>query len=109
MTRALLFIFVLATAASAQEMGMGEPDFARDVLPILQNRCFECHSDQKKKPKGKLRVDSKSWLLLGGKSGPALVPGKPDRSPLYTRCALPEDHDDVMPPSGEVIMKAELP
>ncbi|MHC4939080.1 MAG: c-type cytochrome domain-containing protein [Planctomycetota bacterium] len=108
MGRALLFLALIAIATSAQEMGMGDVDFKRDVLPILQDRCFECHSDQKKKPKGKLRVDSKSWIMLGGKSGPVVVPGKPDRSPLYTRCALPEDHDDVMPPSGEVISKEQL-
>lgn len=108
MRRVLLFLGLLGIATSAQEMGMGEVDFAKDVLPILQDRCFECHSDAKKKPKGKLRLDSKSWILLGGKSGPVLVPGKPDRSPLYTRCALPEDHDDVMPPSGEVLEKETL-
>ncbi|MEM8882481.1 MAG: c-type cytochrome domain-containing protein [Planctomycetota bacterium] len=97
------------------EMGMGDDrspkgtvDFKTDILPILQDRCFECHSDAKRKPKGRLRVDSKSFLLAGGVSGPSIVPGRPDRSPLYTRCVLPEDHDDVMPPSGDVLPKAQV-
>jgi len=110
MTRALMLAAVFCIAVSGQEMGMGagRADFVNDVLPILQDRCFECHSDAKRKPKGGLRVDSKSWILLGGKGGPAVVPGKPDRSPLYTRVALPEDHDDVMPPSGEALAKEDI-
>jgi len=112
MRRALLFLAAIAVAVSGQDMGMGDSadraDFEKDVLPILQDRCFECHSDRKKKPKGGLRVDSKAFLLLGGKKGPVIIAGKPDRSPLYARCSLPEDHDDVMPPSGETLTKEQL-
>ena len=123
---ALVFLALVPVAIFAQDsgedMGMGggmdtgmdggmdgaKVEFAKHVLPVLQDRCFECHSDAKKKPKGRLRLDSKSWIELGGKNGPVLVAGKPERSPIYRRCALPEDHDDVMPPDGESIEKKEL-
>jgi len=108
MRRALLFLVLLAIAVSGQEMDGDRADFRTGILPILQDRCFECHSDRKKKPKGGLRLDSKSWILLGGKSGPVVVAGKPDRSPMYLRCSLPEDDDDIMPPSGEVLGKEQL-
>jgi formylglycine-generating enzyme required for sulfatase activity len=36
--------------------------------------------------------------LKGGDTGPALVPGQPDKSPLYTSTILPPDDDKVMPP-----------
>lgn len=112
----VLAALVLAAAfAGAQESKPGagaKLDFARDVLPLLEANCFKCHAAEYKgrarKPKGDFRMDGKSWLLIGAASGPAIVPGKPERSPLYTRAALPEDHDDVMPPSGEVLADADL-
>ncbi len=33
-------------------------DFARQVLPILSNKCFVCHGPDEKARKGKLRLDT---------------------------------------------------
>lgn len=49
------------------------------VRPILANRCYGCHSTA---PLGGLAVNSRNGLLKGGKTGPAVVPGKPDESLL---------------------------
>jgi hypothetical protein len=49
-------------------------------LPILQTRCFTCHS-QKVKQAG-LSVETRDDLLTGGKTGAAIVPGKPVESIL---------------------------
>ena len=117
MTKLVLAALCLTAIVSAQEMddgmemGMGAGkgvSFERDVLPLLRESCFECHSDAKRKPKGALRVDGRSWILVGGEGGPAVIAGKPDRSPLYRRATLPDDHDDVMPPNGEVFEKDQL-
>ncbi|MHC4954957.1 MAG: c-type cytochrome domain-containing protein [Planctomycetota bacterium] len=118
----LALLASLSCVAFAQDMddgmgmGMGgdmaekgdRVSFEKQVLPLLRESCFECHSDKKKKPKGALRLDGRSWILVGGKGGPAVLAGKPDRSPLYLRATLPDDHDDVMPPSGEVLEKDQL-
>ena len=105
----LVLALVFASALPAQEMGMsGGVDFEKQILPLLETKCFECHSDLIKRPKGKLRLDSPEAIRAGGKGGPALRAGKPELSSLYTRAALPDDHDDVMPPSGEVWSKEEL-
>ena len=49
-----------------------------DVLPIIQAGCLVCHG--KRKQEGGLDLRTQASRLRGGKSGPALVPGKPDES-----------------------------
>lgn len=54
-----------------------------DVLPIFQMRCVVCHG--KRKQEAGLDLRSQASRLRGGKSGPALVPGKPDQSLLMQK------------------------
>jgi hypothetical protein len=54
--------------------------FEKQVRPVLIARCFECHSSDAKKVEASLRVESRSALLSGGESGPAIVPGDPNKS-----------------------------
>ena len=58
--------------------------FEKRVRPVLAEHCYECHSAEAKKIKGKLRLDSREEMLRGGETGPAVVPGKPDESLLIT-------------------------
>ncbi len=51
------------------------------VLPLLEARCFECHKASAE-PKGSLVLSSRKAMLIGGDSGPVLVPGKPEQSIL---------------------------
>jgi hypothetical protein len=76
-----------------------EVDFAREIYPILQRSCFECHGPEKQK--GKLRLDSREALLRGGRSGPPIVAGKADESDLYQRVILPKGSKGIMPDRGE--------
>jgi mono/diheme cytochrome c family protein len=80
-------------------------DFAKDIQPILQNSCLECHGPEK--TKGGLRLDTKELTLKGGKNGAVLVPGQADKSELYLRTTLPADNDDVMPNKGDKLTKAQ--
>ena len=70
------------------------PEFEREVLPVLYNHCFSCHSEKQAKPKGGLRLDS----VKGIRAGDVLEPGKPEQSELFLRAILPVTHQDVMPP-----------
>lgn len=56
--------------------------FEAKVRPLLIEHCFECHSNNAKKLRGGLKLDSRAALLKGGDSGPAIVVGKPDESAL---------------------------
>jgi uncharacterized membrane protein len=66
------------------------------VQPILEARCYTCHSASKQK--GKLRLDAAEHILKGGKNGVVLVANKVDESEMIDRLLLPLDQDEHMPP-----------
>jgi cytochrome c553 len=76
-----LFAGVLCAVPSARSQE-GVDFFERKIRPVLVQHCYSCHSVEAKKNKGDLYVDSKDGLLQGGETGPAIVPGKPDKSLL---------------------------
>ena len=82
-------------------------DFKKEVWPILEERCVECHkapyelNGELKKPKAGLRLDGAAYIMHGGDEGPVVVADHPSRSSLYQRVILPEDDDDHMPPKGD--------
>src|SRR5215211_4445572 len=74
-------------------------DYAKDVQPILQARCYECHGPEKHK--NGFRADSKTHAFQGGDSGEkAIIPGDPEHSHLL-KLVRGDDPDNVMPPKGE--------
>ena len=73
--------------------------FETNVRPILAARCFRCHGEEKQK--GDLRLDSREALMSGGYSGPAVVPGKPDESLLFSAVGY-ADESLQMPPSDKL-------
>ena len=54
--------------------------FESKIRPVLVKHCYHCHSVESGKSKGGLRLDSRAGWQVGGDSGPAIVPGKPDES-----------------------------
>jgi mono/diheme cytochrome c family protein len=75
--------------------------FEKKVRPILAEHCYKCHSSQAKKLKGGFLLDSRAGLLKGGDSGPAVVPGRPERSRLLVAIGY-TDPDLQMPPKGKL-------
>ena len=74
-------------------------DFQRDVLPIFENHCFQCH-DGRKQTAG-LRLDVRSKAMQGGDSGdPAIVPKISEQSEIILR-VMTDDADAKMPPEGK--------
>lgn len=73
--------------------------FEQEVRPILANRCYECHGE--KKQKGGLRVDHITHLKTGGDTGPALVPGKLNESPMIEAIRY-GNPDFEMPPKEKL-------
>ncbi|MEX2261292.1 MAG: PSD1 and planctomycete cytochrome C domain-containing protein [Bryobacteraceae bacterium] len=78
----IVFYGSIATALSAAGDGSDPPRFESHILPILQARCTPCH-DEKVKQAG-LLVTDRDQLIKGGKTGAALVPGKPVESLLLS-------------------------
>src|SRR5688500_4217305 len=104
-------LLTAAAAAAVYAAPASQPDakphaegiafFEKKVRPVLSASCFKCHSAASDKVKGGLKVDSRDALLQGGEGVPAVVPGKPDDSPLIH--AVRYDHDDLqMPPKQKL-------
>ncbi len=81
-------------------------EFARDVFPIFQRACFECHGE--KLQKGGLRLDQKSATLFSGQDSVVIARGAAGKSELYRRITLPGEHEDIMPNRGEPLKKREI-
>ncbi len=77
--------------------------FDERILPIFQKRCAVCHLGPNAQ-KG-MRVGSVDDLLRGGESGPAIVPGDPDASPILSKVA---GEKPEMPPIGEPMTVEEV-
>jgi len=78
-----------------------QDSFTHVVRPVLENRCLKCHGPAMQM--GKLDLRSRAAALKGSGKGPALVPGDPEKSPLYRHIAGIEK--PTMPMDGT--LKAE--
>lgn len=72
------------SAAAPQNSGTTHAALSEDdILPIFQIRCLECHG--KRQQLGGLDLRTRASRLKGGKSGPGMVPGKPESSLIVKR------------------------
>ena len=69
------------------------------MQPILEKNCLSCHSAEKSE--GGLNLTTRSTAFTTGNSPPAIVPNKPEDSPLYTRTTLAKDDSTLMPPTKQ--------
>ena len=104
----ITLLFILSALVSLPFSLLGEGiDFEKEILPIMQDRCIECHqapyekNGRLYKPKAGLRMDGLAHLMFGSDDGPVLIPNHPSKSAVYSRVALPADDDDRMPPKGD--------
>jgi hypothetical protein len=88
-------VSVSARADDPSTMGF----FEARIRPVLIDRCYKCHASELPSPKGGLRVDTREGLRRGGDSGPAIVPGEPEDSPLLAAIARTGEVAP-MPPKG---------
>src|SRR5688500_1602471 len=79
--------------------------FETRVRPVLVEHCYKCHSGSAKKLRGELRLDSRATAIRGGKTGPAIVPHKPDES-LVIKSIRYTDADLQMPPKERLSARA---
>ncbi|MCB9938368.1 MAG: PSD1 domain-containing protein [Planctomycetaceae bacterium] len=74
--------------------------FEKEVRPVLATRCYECHSADSEEPSGALRLDSRHAAIIGGDTGPAVVPNKPEESLLIDAINYGEVYE--MPPKSKM-------
>ena len=95
----LLIVVARPAASFAADAPAGIALFEAKIRPVLIRECYSCHSAGAKSIKGGLRLDSRAAVRAGGESGPILVPGQPEESPIMEalRYEGPE-----MPPRGKL-------
>ena len=97
----LIYLFSLAIVQLTHAV-----KFEKDILPSLEDRCYDCHGEDKQK--SGLRLDKRAVMLKGGDSGlPALVPGEPAKSYLL-EVIDGSDPDMLMPPKGKALTKEQV-
>ena len=77
--------------------------FNEKVRPVLAENCYKCHTGE---TMGGLRLDSRTTILKGGDSGPAMTPGDPDKSLIIE--AVKQTGDLKMPPKGKKLTDSEI-
>ncbi len=92
---------------SAGQSGEGRPrvDFRREIEPIINASCQQCHGS--KKAAGQLRLDQKAVAFKGGISGAVIVPGR-GRESLLIRRILGEGGQARMPMGGQSLDAAQI-
>ncbi len=82
-------------------------DFVKDVRPIFEQHCYECHGADVQK--SGFRLDIKSEAFKGGSGhAPDIVPGKPEGSPLVHFVRRDKDAELAMPPKGPPLSKENV-
>src|SRR5881227_894627 len=75
--------------------------FETKVRPVLAGHCYQCHSDNAKKLKGGLKLDSREAVLKGGETGAVIVPGHSEQSRLIEAVGY-VNVDLQMPPKAKL-------
>jgi mono/diheme cytochrome c family protein len=93
----------IATGAAVASATTSTPEVTQhDIIPLMYLRCTACHGLRVREAGLDLRT--KAGMLKGGKSGPAMVPGKPEESLLLKRIRAAE-----MPPRDRLIRAGVKP
>jgi mono/diheme cytochrome c family protein len=77
--------------------------YNKDILPIFQQRCSECHGDEKQEEG--LKLTTYRAALGGSQNGPVIEPGEPDSSylvELIVKGSMPKRADPL--PQHEIDM-----
>ena len=99
-------IVLVASVSGGGEGGMtpGARIFVNKVRPVLEQKCFACHTSDER---GGLRLDSRDRILKGGGRGPAVIPGNPEQSLIIA--ALRHEREDLrMPRNAAKLSDSEI-
>ncbi|MEM1294168.1 MAG: c-type cytochrome domain-containing protein, partial [Verrucomicrobiota bacterium] len=77
-----------------------EVDFARDIQPILNAKCTECHGGVKAAGDVSFVYEEKVINFEGDSGYPVVKPGDVEESELYFRITT-DDEDEQMPPAKD--------
>ena len=112
MSRARLLIFfcwlilglslglILSADEKSKEVTPEQAEFfEKKIRPVFANNCFNCHGPEKQE--GNLRLDKHAFVMKGGDTGPAVVPGDTEKSEIVGAIGY-DPTGYQMPPDGKI-------
>jgi len=105
---ASIIILALAWAVGLPQGGTlqgAEVEYSRDIQPLLQQRCYPCHS--RVKQEAQLRLDAGVLVHKGGKHGSVVSPHPADPGELIRRITS-NDPEERMPAEGRPLKPEEI-
>jgi mono/diheme cytochrome c family protein len=108
----ITFFAVLAVAlAISADRALSDdapPSFAA-VRAIFAEKCLSCHGNDPKEIKGRYDLRTREAAIKGGESGDvALVPGEPDKSPLYKAITWNDESLQMPPKENDRLTKDQV-
>jgi len=92
--------------AAVLDQSSAERLFVLRVLPLLKTKCFGCHGADPEDVRGDYDLLTREAMIRGGESEEiALVPGKPEKSPLYH--AILWEGSEMPPKENDRLSKEE--
>ncbi len=97
-----LFVLSFADVSRADESLV---DFAREIRPLLSDRCYACHGPDREGQENDLRLDVPALAVAS-----AIVPGRAAESPLIERVTSQDPETRMPPPASkrEPLSSAEI-
>lgn len=98
-TAALALVLLSAPVGGSERDGkQADLRYEPHIRPIFEQHCVSCHGFWF--PKASLRLDSRKSIMKGGRSGPAVVPGAPEKGWLVRSLDAEPGSKERMPPEG---------
>jgi Protein of unknown function (DUF1549)/Protein of unknown function (DUF1553)/Planctomycete cytochrome C len=89
----------------AAQLKAEQTDFSHQIVPILREKCGDCHSGNQKE--GAFSINTRQSTLAGGESGAAITVGESKSSELVLRVTSTDD-SVRMPPEGEPLTQEQV-
>lgn len=107
MQRTLLNHFLISSALLCSSLTAGV-DYKKDIKPIFEKRCVECHSMKMKKPKGGYKFDDDSSIK--NEIGPSFLirPGDAGNSDLMGMVTRANKDHPMPPDKGDALNAREI-
>jgi len=100
---------VISLSACEPKSGSTKVTYAKDVKPILDQYCGECHMPGGPGAEASgFKVDTYANVMKGTKYGPVVIPGSAESSTLYRLVAGKVDPSIRMPHGKEPLKPEEI-
>jgi Planctomycete cytochrome C len=83
-------------------------DFARDVKPLIESQCLECHNSKDARHNAGLNLETRKLAMTSGRQPPVIRPGDPKNSLFIQALLFDAAHPLSMPPAPDKIWDARL-